>query len=674
MGIVSRLLGGVQSRNASPYVQAFLRGDDMPNAWGAGGRAVSEADALSVVAVFAAVRVIAETIATLPLHLYRRLQPRGRERATEHPLYWLLHDDPNPEMTHTAFWESIIGHAVLRGTAYAEIQRNEDNRVQALWPLRPDRMRMDRTAEGQLVYFYRHPDGQEKPYRRGEILTVPGFGGDGYQGYSVVRLHAEAIGLALDSQAYAARFFRNDSRPGGVLQTPGQLSDEAFDRLKKSWEEAHRGVENAHRVAILEEGTTWQAVAMSSRDAQFLEQRRFSVEEVARMFRLPPHTIGDLSRSTFTNIEHQGLELVTLSLRPWAVRVEEAVERCLLSAAERRTHYIEHLVDGLLRGDIQTRYAAYSVSKQNGWNSANDIRELENQNPIPADQGGDTYMVQLNMTPAGLLGQDPGGTGQDPGGTGQRQQRAVETRAGGSAASRLRIARSHRRLFVNAVERLVRREAAEVTAAAERHLNRRDAASFLTWLREYYQGFGAVATRTLLPVLLAFADVVLDDAAAEIGSDDPMAEALQDFIAGIARTFGEHYAGQSLGQLAQQVRLAEDRGEDPLDAVTTRLGEWAETRPDKVADIEQQRLLNAVTRERWRRGGVRLIVWVRQGGTSCPFCVRLDGKTVGIEQEFARDGDEIEGDEQSGPLRVDRPTRHPPIHATCKCGLRPERG
>ena len=666
MGIVSRLLGG-QQRNASPYVQAFLRGDDMPNAWGAGGRAVTDIDALSVVAVFAAVRVIAETIATLPLHLYRRLQPRGRERATEHPLYWLLHDDPNPEMTHTAFWEAIIGHAVLRGTAYAEIQRDQDNRVQALWPLRPDRMRMDRTAEGQIVYFYRLADGREQPFRRGEILTVPGFGGDGYQGYSVVRLHAEAIGLALDSQAYAARFFRNDSRPGGVLQTPGQLTDEAFKRLKSSWEEAHRGVENAHRVAILEEGTTWQAVAMSSRDAQFLEQRRFGVEEVARMFRLPPHTIGDLSRSTFTNIEHQGLELVTLSLRPWAVRVEEAVERCLLTNAERRTFYVEHLVDGLLRGDIQTRFAAYSVSKQNGWNSANDIRELENQNPIPADQGGDTYMVQLNMTPAGQLGQDPVGTGQ-------RQQRAVETRASGSAASRLRIARSHRRLFVNAADRLVRRDAAEVRAAAERHLNRRDASSFLAWLREYYQGFGAVATRTLLPVLLAFSDVVLDDAAAEIGSDDPMADALADFVAGIARAFGEHYAGQSLGQLAQQVREAEDRGEDALDAVTTRLGEWAETRPDKVADIEQQRTLNAVTRERWRRGGVRRIVWVRQGSTSCPFCVRLDGRTVGIEQTFASDGDEIEGDEQSGPLKVNRPTRHPPIHATCKCGLRPERG
>lgn len=663
MGVLTRLLGG-QRRDLTE--REWMRGAAL---WGRetnSGRVVTPRTALELVTVFACVRVLAETLGTLPLAVYRYLDPRGRVRDTAHPLYRPLHDRPNPEMTSVELRECMMGHLALRGNAYAQIVPMGSGGVE-LWPLRPDRMRVVRRENRQLAYIYTLPSGEDRALSRREVLHIRGMSSDGLVGYSPVTLAREAVGLGLALEEHGARIFGNGAEPGGVLQTDALLGDEAYERLKKSWEDAHKGLENSHRVAILEEGVKWQQVGLSGRDAQWLEQRKYQRSEIAALFRVPPHMIQDLERTTFSNIEHQGIDFVVHTIRPWAVRWEQAIERDLLTEP---THFVRFVVDGLLRGDIQTRFGAYSVAKQNGWLSANDIRELEDQNPIPADQGGDTYMVQLNMTPAGQLGED--GTA---GGDGQRAFRA-ETRAAtaGSAASRLRLAKSHRRLFVNAAERLVRRESAEVLAAAERHLNRRDATSFLSWLREYYAGFGATATRTLLPVLLAFADVVLDDAAAEIGSDDPLADELADFIAGIARAFGEHYAGQSLGQLAQQLRLAEERGEDPLDAVTTRLDEWGEKRPDKVADVEQQRVLNAVTRERWRRGGVRRIVWVRQGGTSCPFCRKLDGKVVGIEQEFARDGDEIEGDEQSGPLRVDRPTRHPPIHATCKCGLRPERG
>lgn len=660
---------GFDRRSASPYVAAFLRGDDLPNAWGHGGRPVTESDALAVVAVFACVRVIAETLASLPLLVYRRIEPRGRERATDHQLFWLLHDAPNPEMGRMPFWEAMVGQACLRGTSYAEIQRDQDNRVLALWPLRTDRMQADRTTSGHLYWRYRMPDGSDRPFAARDILSVPGFGGNGVQGYSPIQLHAEAIGLALDSQTYAAKFFQNDSRPGGVLQTKSSLSDPAFDRLKKSWEEAHQGVGNAHRVAILEEGVEWVQVAMSSRDAQFLEQRRFGVEEVARLFRVPPHLIQDLSRSTFTNIEHQSLDFVIHTLRPWAERVEGAIERSLLSETDRRTYFVEHLVDGLLRGDIQTRFAAYSVSKQNGWNSANDIRELENQNPIPADQGGDTYMVQLNMTPAGQLGQD-----RDVLPTGGRTFRAERAGAGGSAAARLRLARRYSRLFEEAAGRIVRREVADVRAAADRHLNARDEATFLDWLADYYRAFGAIATRFMLPTLLTYAEAVAEDAAAEIGSADGEADDLAQFVTAYAAAFGENYADRSRGQLEQQLRLATERGEDPLELVLGRLAEWGQKRPEKVASTETVRAGNAVTRERWKRGGIRRVSWVTQGGRLCAFCRKLDGKTVGIEQVFAAEGEDVEGDEGEAPLRVKRPTRHPPIHSACKCGLRPERG
>lgn len=661
MGALKRLLVGAK-RDLTE--KDWMRGTPLWSRETNSGRIVTPATALELVTVFACVRVLAETLATLPLVVYRYGVPRGRIRDTAHPLYRPLHSRPNPELTSVELRECMMGHLALRGNAFAQIVPLGSGSVE-LWPLRPDRMRVVRLENRQIGYLYTLPSGEERALPRREVLHVRGISPDGLVGYSPITLAREAVGLGLALEEHGARIFGNGAEPGGVLQTDQSLTDEAYERLKASWEAAHKGLENSHRVAILEEGIKWQQVGLSGRDAQWLEQRKYQRSEIAALYRVPPHMIQDLERTTFSNIEHQSIDFVVHTVRPWAVRWEQAIERDILTEP---THFVRFTVDGLLRGDIQSRYAAYSVGRQNGWLSANDVRDLEDLNPLPAAVG-DIYWAPLNMVPADQLG----GERSAGGGEGATAFRA-ETRAAGSAASRLRLARTHRRLFVGAVERLVRRESAEVTAAAERHLNRRDAASFLTWLREYYQGFGALATRTLLPVLLAFADVVLDDAAAEIGSDDAMADALADFIAGIARTFGEHYAGQSLGQLAQQVRLAEERGEDPLDAVTARLGEWGETRADKTADIEQQRLLNAVTRERWRRGGVRLIVWVRQGGTSCPFCVRLDGKVVGIDQEFARDGDEIEGDEESGPLRVDRPTRHPPIHATCKCGLRPERG
>lgn len=671
MGIVSRLLALGERRDLTE--RDWLRGTALWAQDTASGRAVTPAESMQLVAVYACVRVLAETIGTLPLFVYRRLEPRGRERDNRHPLYSILHERPNPLMTGVEFRECMMGHAALRGNAYAEIVPLAGGGVE-LWPLRPDRMRVVQLSDREIGYLYRLPSGEERALPRSRVHHWRGLSSDGLIGYSPVALAREAIGLGLALEEFAARLFGNNARPGGVLQTKDRLSDEGAKRLKASWEEAHRGLEASHRVAILEEGVTWQSVSMNADDAQFLESRKMQTTEIARIFRIPPHLIQDLERATFTNIEHQGLEFVTHTLRPWLVRIEQAIKRDLLAED---SHYAEFLVDGLLRGDIQSRYAAYSVAKQNGWLSANDIRETENLNPISADDGGDTYMVQLNMTPAGMLGQDmqhqePQSDPQadDP----QRALRSAETRAAGSASNRLRLTARYRRLFVEATGRLVRREIADVRSALEHHLTRRDAQSFIAWARDYYRDFGPIAARTLGPVMAMFADVILEDAAAEIGSDDPQGTELQAFVAEIARAFGEHYAGQSLGQIQQQLRLAEEEGADPSEVIEERLQEWSEKRADKVADIEPVRLGNAVTRERWKRGGVRRIVWIRQGSDSCPFCRKLDGKTVGIEQTFAGDGDEIEGNETSGSLRVDRPTRHPPIHAACHCGLRPDRG
>lgn len=686
MGIFARLVGaGQEQRSASPYVAAFLRGDDLPNSWGQGGRVVTETSALSVTAVFACVQVIAETLASLPLITYRQLQPRGRERATSHPLYGLLHDRPNPEMSAMPFREALLGHVCLWGTGYAEIQRDADDRPIALWPLRPDRMSAARTSSGQLYWQYRMPDGTDKPFDDRNLLRITGIGSNGIRGYSRIQLADEAIGLALDAQSFGARFFQNDSRPGGVLQSKDRLSDEAFEHLKQSWEEAHRGVGNAWRVAILEEGVTWQQVGLPPGDAQWIETRKLSVVEIARLYRVPLHLIQHLEQATFTNIEHQSLDFVIHTVRPWAQRFEEACERVLLSDVERQTLYVEHLVDGLLRGDLKTRYEAYSIGSQNGFLSANDVREIENLNPIPAEEGGDVYRVQLNMTSLkSLLVETPE---QAASAQGAQNGRALptdlpedgfpaETRARwpvGSAQSRLRIAGRYERLLRDAANRIVRREASEVRAACKRYLTSRDLGEFRSWLRRYYGDFGAYVARTMTPSMLAFGEAIEEDAAAELGEDAAFS-AVEAWLHAYATTFGQDYAARSRGQLDALLDQAIADETDPAEAVDTRVGEWENSRPRKVSHNELTRLAGALVIAAWSKRGVKRIQWVGLGGKECAFCRKLDGKIVGIEHDFVSQGDDVEGDEQTGSFRADRPYRHPPIHGFCKCGLRAIRG
>lgn len=371
------------------------------------GVTVSEASALGSAAVYACVRVLAESVGQLPLKVFRRLPSGGRLPDDEHPLYPLLHDLPNPEMTAYEFRMALQGHLALWGNAYAEVERDAFGRVTGLWPLRPDRMTVSRNERRERVWLYRLPDGVDvkwtwtNPTRQpAPILHLRGLSSDGFLGYAPLQMLREAIGLAIATEEYGARLFSNSATPRGVLQTPNRLSEDAAKRLKSSWEAAHRGLERAHRVAVLEEGIAWQAIGMSAEDAQFLESRKFQVSEIARIFRVPPHMIGDLDRATFSNIEHQSLEFVQHALMPWLVCWEQACARDLLSVKGFVSHQIRFVVQGLLRGDLKSRYEAYAIGRQWGWLSADDIRALEDMNPLPDGKGGQ-YLVPLNMNPAG---------------------------------------------------------------------------------------------------------------------------------------------------------------------------------------------------------------------------------------------------------------------------------
>lgn len=371
---------------ASPY--SFFFGST------SSGKTVNERTAMQTTAVYACVRILAETIASLPLHTYK-YTASGKEKAAAHQLYYLLHDEPNPEMTSFVFRETMMSHLLLWGNAYAQIIRDGRGKVLALYPLLPDRMTVDRTTGGQLYYEYRKDTGYVI-LRPEDVLHIPGLGFDGLIGYSPIAMAKNAIGMAIATEEYGAKFFANGASPGGVLEHPGVVKDPA--RIRESWNAVYQGSGNAHRVAVLEEGMKFQPIGIPPEQAQFLETRKFQINEIARIFRIPPHMIGDLEKSSFSNIEQQSLEFVKYTLDPWVVRWEQAMQRSLLSPAEKKDYFIKFNVDGLLRGDYQSRMNGYAVGRQNGWMSANDIRELENQNRIPEELGGDLYLINGNMT------------------------------------------------------------------------------------------------------------------------------------------------------------------------------------------------------------------------------------------------------------------------------------
>lgn len=367
------------------------------------GKAVTERSAMQMTAVYACVRILSEAIAGLPLHLYQYNENGGKEKAVDHPLYRLLHDEPNPEMSSFVFRETLMTHLLLWGNAYSQIIRNGKGEIVALYPLMPNKMSVNRDSNGRLYYEYTRST-EEAPTMKcstvrlspADVLHIPGLGFDGLVGYSPIAMAKNAIGLAIATEEYGSKFFANGAQPSGVLEHPGTLKDPS--RVRDSWQSTFGGSGNANKVAVLEEGMKYTPISISPEQAQFLETRKFQINEIARIFRVPPHMVGDLEKSSFSNIEQQSLEFVKYTLDPWVARWEQSIQRTLLRQEEKRDYFVKFNVEGLLRGDYQSRMNGYATARQNGWMSANDIRELENLDRIPAEDGGDLYLINGNMT------------------------------------------------------------------------------------------------------------------------------------------------------------------------------------------------------------------------------------------------------------------------------------
>ena len=399
------------------------------------GKRVNEQTAMQTSAVYACVRVISESVASLPLHVYRYNDDGGKEKAIDHPLYRLLHDEPNAEMTAYSFFEVALTHLLLWGNFYAQIIRNGKGEVLGLYPLMPDRMKVDRDENRHLYYEYTLSTddpitnkNQTVILQPEEVLHVPGLSFDGLVGYSPISMAKQSIGLSIAAEEFGSKFYANSAVPSGILEHPGILKDPS--KVRESWMNTFGGSSNSNKVAVLEEGMKYTPISINPSEAQFLDTRKFQVVEICRIFRVPPHMIASLEGATYSNIEQQSLEYVQYTLRPWLIRIEQAMCRRLFSEEEKKSYFIKFNADGLLRGDYQSRMNGYAVGIQNGFMSPNDVRTLEDLDLIPDELGGNKYMCNGNMIDIASVGKQYGEEEQNEEDTNDRQNLRKPNRFG----------------------------------------------------------------------------------------------------------------------------------------------------------------------------------------------------------------------------------------------------
>jgi HK97 family phage portal protein len=634
------------------------------------GVQVNESNALDYPDVFACVRVISEDVGSLPFVLYRRLGDKGRERASDHPLYSILHDAPNPEMTAMTFRETLTGHLNTWGNAYAEIQLDDHLRVIGLWPLRPDRTIPFRDAAKRLKYKIRLPGGKDVVLDAGRVFHIPAFGFNGLYGYSPIAKARGAIGLAMAAEKFGSKTFANNARPGMYFSHPSEMSPDAQENFRKSWEEKHLGLDNAQRLAILEEGLEIKTVGFPPEDIQFLETRKFQRTQICAIFRMKPHKIADLSDATYSNIEHQGVEYTIDTIRPWAIRWEQTVALKLLDTRERQEYYAEHLIDALLRGDSKSRAEALAIQRSWGALSADEWRELENRNPLP-DGEGQTYLSPTNMTVVGSPQQPEGGRTVLPqlvpvyGPVGNRSSRASR-KAG--AEKRLLIARSFRKVFNDAAGRMVKREVRKLLSEAKRQ----DPMSFRSFAREYYEAHRAMFREFMEPAFASLAEAVQAQAATEAGGFAGMTRALNECLDYHIERVAERHCNGAYNTLVAAL-TKEGRAADDLlyDLMVEELEDWPETVPAALTTWETVRTTGLISKATYFTNEVRRLEWVELDGNR--YCKQLDEMVIDLGSRcegstFVDRDSEIEYEGRSSDVFTPSwNVTTPPLWNGCEC-------
>lgn len=392
------------TRLLTPRADASVNDESAWSTWSSvvgvasSGVLVDAPRALMASPVWACVRLIAESVATMPIIMYRRMADGGKERATDHPLYGLLHDSPNELQTAFGWKRAMMVHALLFGGGYSRIRPGVRGLVDSLEMIYPDNIRVEMLSGNGIRYQVRGDDGVERPVNAEDIFHLPGLSLDGISGLSLVEYARESIGLSLAAQGYSSRFYSQNARPGGILKHPGKLTPEAAKRLAESWQAGHASLQNAQKVAVLDQGVEWQQIGMTNEDAQLIAQLDWSTSDIARFFNVPLHMIQQMTKSTSwgSGIEEMGIEFVVFTLLPWLKNWEQLIAKRLILYPQ--VYFAEFLMDSLLRGKQQDRYAAYATGRQWGWLSVNDVRRLENMNPV---SDGNAYLQPMNMQELG---------------------------------------------------------------------------------------------------------------------------------------------------------------------------------------------------------------------------------------------------------------------------------
>ena len=659
LGVTDRIIGWLHKRGFLTQQDSWLaRHFYRPVHSGVN---VTEFSAMRATAVFSCVRLISGTIASLPFPVYRRLEPRGKQRARDVALYKILHDRPNDEISSYIWRQLSLAHMLLWGNAYSEIEY-EQGRPVALWPLPPWKVSVLRNENGGKFYEVTDENGQTEILPSWRVLHYPNITLDGIKGMSCIQAGAEAIGLSLAAEEFGARFFGEGANVGGIIEYPGKLKEDSLENFKKSVKEGYSGLGKSHRLMLLEEGLKYHRVGIPPNEAQFLETRKFQVAEIGRLFGISQlHKIGDLERATFSNIEEQNIDFVVDTIRPLLVNIEQETNYKLFND---QPYFAEFVVDGLLRGNIQNRYQAYSTARQWGWMSANDILELENQNPI--GEQGDIYLVPMNMVPADQARlPDPAPVGEQN----EEGERTLEKRNLRAAQQRDRTARSYRGIFESAASKVVQRETQHILKAVKKHFGERSAQTFEDWMEDYYREFPAYMRRELMPAFQGLAEAIQAQAAQEIGEPAGMTPEMEKFADEYMDAYIARHIGSSQGQLRQ---ILEDPEIESMEAIEQRMEEWEERRPGKVAMNETVQLSNAIAKTVFAAAGITQLRWHALGSKTCPFCQELDGRVVGVDQPFVPREGGLDSDD--GTMRIYRPTMHPPLHQGCVCQVIPERG
>lgn len=616
------------------------------------GVSVSQAKAIRFSTVWACVRLLAECIAQLPCHIYIKNRDGSKSRVTDTALAEILSNKPNFWQTPFEYTEFMVTSLAMRGNHYAHVVRDKREILEII-PIPPTAVKLKRDGFENVRFEVRQINGSVKTYSLDEISHVRGLSLDGFTGVSPITYHRETIGLSIAASEYGGKLFKNGARPSGILTFPGELSETAYKRLLKNFQEMYGGG-NIGKTAILEDSGDFKTISMSNEDAQYLDVRQFQRTEICSIFRIPPHMIGDLTKSSFSNITQQSLEFVKYTILPWCRRIESAMQRDLLTKDERRKGmFVQYLVDGLERADIETRYKAYRSGINGGFLSPNEVRRKENMNPRP---NGDIYLTPLNMVDSSQGLPKP-----------QKTRLKTKQIKGVNARELLRAKFLSR--FEKAGTRLVKYEVAQIRSAlAQSKSTNEDLRDKLT---DLYNNLPQHTEKIFRKLMRQYGVEVKNAGLKEINSDhklDP--DTLSNFIDDLLSAFVVRHVSSSFGQLSAIIRDTGDQKE-LIEAIEQRLAEWEEKRPAKIAMRETVQQESATSRFVWAAAGISTLIWVLRGSKSCPFCTDLAGKVVGINAPFVEQGNYEPPGHENSPWKVRGPKMHPQIHEGCQCIIAP---